>query len=537
VDVTSNSGKVAQPPKKKKRKEEFDKNGRRIPTEKQKELKEKKEKKAIRIKTQSNSQTNKTNNNTVNAVNKSRPQSAGPRRLVIDTHSTGKRGQRGNKEVVHVSSHKFVMGDMIRAELANELPYSPSLSPGGKALKEVDVDVREELGSKERLVVPRPASAGIQRPGSAKTRPIWGANKPTTTQVRPTSAGFVRPTSARHVRPSSAVLPRATQQQAPGAHVKVIPRPKSAMRRGIHQSEEELNRAQKDWERPQSPTTRRSVTWEARDEEAHVVKSSTEAGGVPKWNILLPETPPPTEKEKEQANREKARGRKSLSSLSMLSRTKSGVVKLSKGGRTLQELIEKTSLKVNQATIIRASDEFSKVCKGIDKRVDMNQWDVVMRRLGVNNAILRHKVFTAFDVDLSNSVDYDEFVSGLTALWQGAVANKYAGLWRKLCYVSGKIEKKRLNLMDMQNMLEASEIASERGELLGYLEHIMTSLDSDHDRGITYDEFQLGVLRDKETAAIFDKIMESEAFHMSLNTYVTPMHINGKLPESKLLKR
>jgi len=268
-----------------------------------------------------------------------------------------------------------------------------------------------------------------------------------------------------------------------------------------------------------------------------VVRSQTARGEAPRWRIVEEERPVPRWQEKEEtelANRVAARSRKPMSSSTMLSRTKSGLTQLSKSGRSLQELIEKTCLKVTQATIVKATDMFTAVAPAT-RKVDMNQWDVVMRRLGVTNAVLRHKVFIAFDADNNNSVDYDEFITGLTALWQGSVANKYTGLWRKLCCTCDRPGKKRLVMSDILYMMEASEIARDRGELMGYVEHLMHTLDVDHDNGITYDEFQIGCLRDAKTAAIFDKIMNSAAFHVSLNTYVKPLHLRGQLPVSAMM--
>ena len=51
---------------------------------------------------------------------------------------------------------------------------------------------------------------------------------------------------------------------------------------------------------------------------------------------------------------------------------------------------------------------------------------------------------------------------------------------------------------------------------MDYLDTLMDALDVDHDNGITYDEFQLGVLRDTKAASILDLIIHSPSFKKHL---------------------
>ena len=48
------------------------------------------------------------------------------------------------------------------------------------------------------------------------------------------------------------------------------------------------------------------------------------------------------------------------------------------------------------------------------------------------------------------------------------------------------------------------------------LDTLIDALDVDHDNGITYDEFQLGVLRDADAAAILDTVIRSASFKRCL---------------------
>jgi len=84
---------------------------------------------------------------------------------------------------------------------------------------------------------------------------------------------------------------------------------------------------------------------------------------------------------------------------------------------TMRELVEKSNIKVNQKLVQRAEIEFIKVSPA-NRRVDMNQWDCVMRRIGIENPMMRHKVFKVFDADANQRVDYHEFVDGLNTLLQ-----------------------------------------------------------------------------------------------------------------------
>jgi len=196
-----------------------------------------------------------------------------------------------------------------------------------------------------------------------------------------------------------------------------------------------------------------------------------------------------------------------LSSATMLSKHVGGRDKVIE--TSIKELIEKSSLKVSGKTVMRATAEFQKVCP-VQPRVDMNQWDVVLRRLGVSNALMRHKVFKAFDVDNSQSVDHHEFVSGLMQLWQGSVAQKYGLLWKQLCShgkqpthgrqpAYGKQptqEKQLLYLDDIQEMIITADICETKAMLSDTVEYLMDVLDLNDDTGISYEEFHLGIVRE-----------------------------------------
>ena len=55
---------------------------------------------------------------------------------------------------------------------------------------------------------------------------------------------------------------------------------------------------------------------------------------------------------------------------------------------------------------------------------DMNQFDRIMRRLGVVDVYVNDRIFKCFDVDESGAVDLKEFCLGLTAAWEGTLADK-----------------------------------------------------------------------------------------------------------------
>jgi len=83
-------------------------------------------------------------------------------------------------------------------------------------------------------------------------------------------------------------------------------------------------------------------------------------------------------------------------------------------------------IRVDQNFILKARNEFLSCCPRTtsNEQADLNQFDRVMRKLGMNDVYISDRVFKCFDVDESGYVDFKEFCLGLTAAWESTLADK-----------------------------------------------------------------------------------------------------------------
>ena len=74
-------------------------------------------------------------------------------------------------------------------------------------------------------------------------------------------------------------------------------------------------------------------------------------------------------------------------------------------------------------SVCQARKVFSECCSS-RLQADMNQFDRIMRKLGVTDVYVNDRIFKCFDVDESGHVDMKEFCLGMTAAWEGTLAEK-----------------------------------------------------------------------------------------------------------------
>merc|ERR1711907_116118 len=175
-------------------------------------------------------------------------------------------------------------------------------------------------------------------------------------------------------------------------------------------------------------------------------------------------------------------------------------------GSQLKELIEKAKLKVNQRFLQRGVQELRRVLGSTAGRVvDMNQWDILMRRLGVSSPFVRHKMFEAIDTNSSNTVDFREFIDGLATLWAGETAAKVGKIWDTIC------RGENLSIRALEALVMDCGIWREGLAVSQIVHKLQFALDMNEDAQIRYDEFHLALVQDTHLLQLVDRIVSSEA--------------------------
>jgi len=174
----------------------------------------------------------------------------------------------------------------------------------------------------------------------------------------------------------------------------------------------------------------------------------------------------------------------------------------------MNNIIHKSGIVVSAELIDRAMKEFKALVPN-KTGLDLNQFDIVMKRIGFNCPFDRHRLFRAFDFDFNNTVDYCEFIWGIAMLFNGSLAQKFDELWHKLdVNCQGVLHEDQLYKM----LASGGALIPSRDEHLLRLitERIFQRLDRDMNGSLDYEEFQLGLLEDKVVARVFDKCLSGK---------------------------
>merc|ERR1712166_232316 len=168
--------------------------------------------------------------------------------------------------------------------------------------------------------------------------------------------------------------------------------------------------------------------------------------------------------------------------------------------RYLERLVRTTGIKVTKQLVAKAMREFKSIVPS-KTGLDINQFDVVMKKIGFASPFDRHRLFRAFDFDFNSTVEYCEFIWGIAMLYDGSLAQRYDAIWKMLDVDSSD------SLHEDQLFLMIQEGGSLKdSEVIRYMcERVFQRLDKDLSGSLDYEEFQLGLLEDKVVADIFDK--------------------------------
>jgi len=201
---------------------------------------------------------------------------------------------------------------------------------------------------------------------------------------------------------------------------------------------------------------------------------------------------------------EAARGKKKMESLLMLLKGRGIAGPKMKSLRfgLIKAQLSRYRVALNRAFIMKAKTAFLKVVE--KKRVeqcDMNQFDEVMRRLGFRDVYVNDRIFKCFDQDNNGWVDLREFILGLTASWEGSLADKVMTYFGAVDVDGDGV----LTHDEVSKMLLESEKWSGPGEVKPLVDRIFECLDPNRSGGISMEEFEEGFVKNSHILTpIFD---------------------------------
>jgi len=141
--------------------------------------------------------------------------------------------------------------------------------------------------------------------------------------------------------------------------------------------------------------------------------------------------------------------------------------------------------------------------------VDMNRFDVILDRIGVKSSLLKNKLFRAFDSDMSMTVDFKEFIWGLSMLYEGSVTSKFSAEWDNMSSLN-KFDSLdadgggTLDYDELAVMLTGAKKVTDMSLLKVLVDDMFFRIDSDKSGKITFEEFQMAMLSQPVIVAIFN---------------------------------
>lgn len=178
----------------------------------------------------------------------------------------------------------------------------------------------------------------------------------------------------------------------------------------------------------------------------------------------------------------------------------------------MKSIVQKAGIVVSNELINRAMQEFKALVPN-KTGLDLNQFDIVMKRIGFRCPFDRHRLFRAFDLDFDNTVGYCEFILGIAMLLDGPLALKFDELWQKLdVKCIGELHEAQLFKMlahggSPDPIVKAVDPPHDEQLIRQLTERIFQRLARDMNGSLDYEEFQLGLQEDKVVASVFDKCL------------------------------
>ena len=97
----------------------------------------------------------------------------------------------------------------------------------------------------------------------------------------------------------------------------------------------------------------------------------------------------------------------------------------------MSRVMAKNNMTVTQDTVKLAMAAFRRLVPA-KTALDLNQFDIIMKSIGVKCPFDRHQLFKAFDFDGNNTVEYTEFIWGIAMLFDGSLAQQFDRLWKSI---------------------------------------------------------------------------------------------------------
>eukprot|EP00658_Telonema_sp_P-2_P079568 TRINITY_DN7719_c0_g1_i3.p1 TRINITY_DN7719_c0_g1~~TRINITY_DN7719_c0_g1_i3.p1 ORF type:complete len:260 (-),score=88.94 TRINITY_DN7719_c0_g1_i3:161-862(-) len=159
----------------------------------------------------------------------------------------------------------------------------------------------------------------------------------------------------------------------------------------------------------------------------------------------------------------------------------------------------KYGIKVDHHLIAKAHKVFCEECHS--GSADMNQFDRVMRRLGVTDVYVNDRIFHCFDVDLSGTVELPEFMIGLTAAWESPLADKLNAYFEAM----DKHGHGVLDRVDVERMLLESRQWRSPAEIKDQADIVFDAIDPKGRGEISKYVFVEALFHHPEVVAVFER--------------------------------
>jgi len=196
------------------------------------------------------------------------------------------------------------------------------------------------------------------------------------------------------------------------------------------------------------------------------------------------------------------RGKKKMGSCVMMFKPSGGTLFKLRGMRfdLIRSHLIKYGIIINQKFIQQAQRVFQLCVRQLS--ADMNQFDRVMRRLGIVDVYVNDRIFKCFDVDGSGAVDYKEFCLGLTAAWKSSLADKMVTYFAVIDQ-NGDGMLGRDEIEDI--LIDSNQWEGDVPEIKRLVNLIFDAVDPHGTGEVNKEKFLDGMVSNHQVIAVFDK--------------------------------
>ncbi|KAH0794957.1 EF hand family protein [Histomonas meleagridis] len=159
-----------------------------------------------------------------------------------------------------------------------------------------------------------------------------------------------------------------------------------------------------------------------------------------------------------------------------------------------QNLVGKTHFTEDEIKVLYKRFQKLSASQVNDGVIDINEFQTA---LGIQNAQFAQRIFSAFDADSNQTIDFEEFVSGLSALTNRASISEKA----KLCFDIYDIDKNgRITKDELKEVLQLSlgghtAVHLSDEQLQRIIDRTFTQMDANRDGEISLEEFEAAAVK------------------------------------------